>query len=467
MQNSVPPASKSCAQPETVSQDPLRDAALHAAFEVFNAKQRGKIDSAGLPEELSKTGISVDEVRRLSELPASSGTIDFAQFSELLEKDEPALESTWKCFKQWVIAERAPMWLLGVHFMSLVILICSTMRNSADPELASYDMANKSFIFPSLHVVAVVLLACVLVMCLQLGSAAMLQWLDPSCVQEPRARINAQILYVYVAMAFFLFSAEMFNWAPYIRYYNMLPFMTFVGCALYIESKFLHQFRATKDWPFVLGCFPMLFLIYCSREAHIMIAGFCFSVMEFVYNAPPTLARAIHNALLYSALYALLLVSFGMFYGGVEAELEEPVNWKVECCFMLMILPFRIPVLWQRNREKAAAEAKEADKKLETSQNPQATTTTDKQELKQTEQNSLGTKQQQISTQVIKMSQDLKASSARAGLLAEISDSDKAALAALQPLLNAVEMAVTSPLKGLAAGTTTDQMGVLSTEILL
>ena len=119
----------------------------------------------------------------------------------------------------------------------------------------------------------------------------------------------------------------------------------------------------------------------------------------------------------------------------------------------------------------------------ETSQNPQATTTTDKQELKQTEQNSLGTKQQQISTQVIKMSQDLKASSARAGescyliavvtcrsvagLLAEISDSDKAALAALQPLLNAVEMAVTSPLKGLAAGTTTDQMGVLSTEILL
>ena len=121
----------------------------------------------------------------------------------------------------------------------------------------------------------------------------------------------------------------------------------------------------------------------------------------------------------------------------------------------------------------------------ETSQTPQATTTTttDKQELKQTEQNCLKTKQQDISTQVIKMSQDLRTSSAQAGercylivvvtyhsvagLLAEISDSDKAALAALLPLLNAVEMAVTSPLKGLAVGTTTDQMGVLSTEILL
>ena len=43
--------------------------------------------------------------------------------------------------------------------------------------------------------------------------------------------------YVYVSMAAFLFSAELFDWAPYIRYYHIFPFATLTGCTLYVPLQ--------------------------------------------------------------------------------------------------------------------------------------------------------------------------------------------------------------------------------------
>lgn len=164
--------------------------------------------------------------------------------------------------------------------------------------------------------------------------------------------INVQMAYIYFANATFLFSAEMFSWAPNIRYWNIFPFILLAVTALQLERLFSTK---QNDWGFAFCCVPICFLAFSAREVHLMISGFCFSAMEFVYNAPPNLDRAMHHLTIFSVLYCITVMTMEYFYGNLESALEPAPDWRVEFCFLAFIVPFRAPILWKRRCEAARA----------------------------------------------------------------------------------------------------------------
>eukprot|EP00658_Telonema_sp_P-2_P005948 TRINITY_DN12244_c0_g1_i1.p1 TRINITY_DN12244_c0_g1~~TRINITY_DN12244_c0_g1_i1.p1 ORF type:complete len:356 (+),score=83.12 TRINITY_DN12244_c0_g1_i1:136-1203(+) len=231
------------------------------------------------------------------------------------------------------------------------VLSRSFSGNSIDASIKSSDSNNYSRLFPSQHV-GVVLVGVTVLLALTWTVVIFLCYRSVANgkLEQRNPAVNLQMTWIYIALGVFLFSAEFFGMAPDIRFWNMVPYVVLVFIVLHIEKIFCCP---SSDWGFMFCAVPICFLSFCAREAHLMIAGFCFSAMEFVYNAPPTFEKAVDHVCLYALLYTLVVIGMEQFYGTVEAYMNPAPDWRVEFCFVMFVVPFRVPILYRKQCDAA------------------------------------------------------------------------------------------------------------------
>merc|ERR1711966_553088 len=78
------------------------------------------------------------------------------------------------------------------------------------------------------------------------------------------------------------------------------------------------------------------------------MAGFSFSTLEMIFNAPARLPRGISHVFTFYINYGFIIGVMTNYYFYWEIPLAKTVDWRVEVCFLVFIIPFRLPLLWRR-----------------------------------------------------------------------------------------------------------------------
>lgn len=158
------------------------------------------------------------------------------------------------------------------------------------------------------------------------------------------------ILQTTVMYAFFILvvaSAQVLEWAPYIRIANFIPYV--IICLILLEVTRIFQFRPSfyLIFPFYTTIIPYGYLCIFSREAHILVSllFFCAVLSIFLQSGLPQLhIHVLIYTIAFGGVYLSCVAFMGWFYTdttGVQSlkgrALSPAISWAQEITFIVSI----------------------------------------------------------------------------------------------------------------------------------
>lgn len=265
-------------------------------------------------------------------------------------KPIPSLREAWAFFAGHA-TKKMTVFLLVCFYITPMLVAVAAARSS-DASIQTMDGNNYSH-WAAVHVTAFLVPTTILLGACWIFAIWLLHELfpnfEPSLRRHPLGvRMNWEMVAVYTMLGLFLNSAELLDWAPQIRYYNIPPYLMLVIIFLVLEMYVLDH---DHDWRFAFALVPLLYMIFSAREAHLMMAGFSFSTLEMLFNAPPTVARGVFHILIFYVNYGFVIAVMTNYYYYWEVPLATRVNVPQELCFLAFIIPFRLPILYRREMD--------------------------------------------------------------------------------------------------------------------
>eukprot|EP01112_Ceratiomyxa_fruticulosa_P008300 TRINITY_DN214_c0_g1_i1.p1 TRINITY_DN214_c0_g1~~TRINITY_DN214_c0_g1_i1.p1 ORF type:complete len:745 (+),score=137.62 TRINITY_DN214_c0_g1_i1:217-2451(+) len=160
--------------------------------------------------------------------------------------------------------------------------------------------------------------------------------------------ILPQISIMYAFFILIVGSAQVLNWAPYIRVNNFVPYV--VVCYTLVEITRLFWFRPTIRvlFPFYTSVIPYIYLCIFSREAHVVVTilFFCATLSIFLQSGIPNLrSHVLVYIVLFLISYAASIYFITWFYtdttglsSGKGHTLDPPMSWTQEVTIMISLV---------------------------------------------------------------------------------------------------------------------------------
>ncbi|KNC53238.1 cAMP-specific 3',5'-cAMP phosphodiesterase 4 [Thecamonas trahens ATCC 50062] len=165
---------------------------------------------------------------------------------------------------------------------------------------------------------------------------------------EVKANITLQMTVLYVLFVAILLSAEIFGWAPHIRFFNLVP-LAFVSLVVLELSNVIATLFPDNSYHQYLHLLPLGIIVVIFREAHMVCAVIFFSASSIIFmqvgdERSSGVGRVGGYTLCCLIVYLSAVLFSSQFYTDVHGTsfttgrvLSPPIHWGEEFTFCVCV----------------------------------------------------------------------------------------------------------------------------------